>query len=267
MGPARVRILLAIVVLVLCTFAYNEKFRPYIEKFVFRRKRAMIIVEPRPHPLLGSIINNFHSRIPLEWDLYVFHGTSHAAYAHKSADGIASTRRVFFKDLGTDNLTADQYNALFKKAAFWDRVDADDILVFQTDAVTCSKSQWNIDAFTHLDYVGCAYDHQIGPGVHWGKDHSFYGSGGLSFRKKKFMMDCIAANPSIDPNAPEDVFFSDCVATSPHKPKDASTLGKFCTQNTFMEPSFGAHQIDKQLAPHHRTMFLDHCPEASMLFN
>jgi len=236
-----------------------------VEKFAAKNRRAMIIVEPRPHPLLSSIIRNFDTRIPKEWDLYVFHGQSHAAYANESTRGVSLSRRVFLKSLGTDNLTADEYNKLFKSKSFWDRIDADDILVFQTDAVTCAKSKWNIDSFTDLDYVGCAYDHQIGPGVHWGKDHSFYGSGGLSFRKKKFMMECIAANPNIDPHAPEDVFFSDCVEKSPNKPKDASTLAKFCTQNSYMEPSFGAHQIDKQLAPHHRALFVDHCPEAAIL--
>ena len=236
-----------------------------VEKFASKTRRAMIIVEPRPHPLLGPIIRNFDTRIPKEWDLYVFHGPSHAAYANESTRGVSPNRRTFLKALDTDNLTADEYNTLFKSAQFWDRIDADDILVFQTDAVTCAKSQWNIDSFTDLDYVGCAYDHQIGPGVHWGKDHSFYGSGGLSFRKKKFVMECIAANPNIDPHAPEDVFYSDCVEKSPNKPKDASTLAKFCTQNSYMEPSFGAHQIDKQLAPHHRALFVDHCPEAAML--
>jgi hypothetical protein len=236
-----------------------------VEKFASKTRRAMIIVEPRPHPLLGQIIRNFDTRIPKEWDLYIFHGPSHAAYANESTRGVSPNRRTFLKALDTDNLTADEYNKLFKSKSFWDRIDADDILVFQTDAVTCAKSQWNIDSFTDLDYVGCAYDHQIGPGVHWGKDHSFYGSGGLSFRKKKFVMECIAANPNIDPHAPEDVFYSDCVEKSPNKPKDASTLAKFCTQNSYMEPSFGAHQIDKQLAPHHRALFVDHCPEAAML--
>ena len=260
MDWTRTAFLILLVIVVFCVCIGQ------VEKYVSgRSRRAMIIVEPRPHPLLGPIIRNFHARIPREWDLYVFHGPSHAAYANESARGVSPSRRVFLKALETDNLTADEYNKLFKSAHFWDRVDADDILVFQTDAVTCAKSKWNIDSFTHLDYVGCAYDHQIGPGVHWGKDHSFYGSGGLSFRKKKFMMECIAANPNIDPHAPEDVFFSDCVAKSPSKPKDAATLAKFCTQNTYMEQSFGAHQIDKQLAPHHRALFIDHCPEAAML--
>jgi hypothetical protein len=255
-------VIVVLIVVVACTCCSSYRLEKYISK---NPKRAMIIVEPRPHKLLGAVIGNFHTRIPREWDLYVFHGPSHVAYAQECTRGIEPSRRVFLKPLETDNLTADEYNQLFKSAAFWDRVDADDILVFQTDAVTCSKSQWNIDSFTDLDYVGCAYDHQIGPGVHWGKDHSFYGSGGLSFRKKKFMMECIAANPSVDPRAPEDVFFSDCVEKSPRKPRDAATLGKFCTQNSYMEPSFGAHQIDKQLAKHHKELFLDHCPEANML--
>lgn len=37
-------------------------------------RSAMVIVEPREHPNLQYVLENFDRLMPLHYDLYVFHG-------------------------------------------------------------------------------------------------------------------------------------------------------------------------------------------------
>jgi hypothetical protein len=73
-------------------------------------------------------------------------------------------------------------------------------------------------------------------------NEQFYGIGGLSLRKKSFMMKCIADNPTIDKHFPEDVFYSNCVSKSDNRPESAEVLSRFCSQNAYHDNSFGVHK-------------------------
>jgi len=233
--------------------------------WVTRPRKAIVIVEPRKHKNLEYVINNFDTLMDPDWDLYVFHGQSAVEFATAAVQSIQK-RRVFLLPLQTDNLNADQYNELFKRPEFWNQVNAETILVFQTDVVLCSKSLQSIDRFTKYDYIGCSVDDKtIGfGGWRWSKTHvndHFYGSGGMSLRKKSFMLQCIRNNPDIDRAYPEDVFFSNCVARSPNKPESATVINNFCTQNNYVNNSFGAHRIS-MLSDGDKKRFIQFCPEA-----
>ena len=228
-------------------------------------RKALVIVEPRKHKNLKYVIENFDERMDSSWDLYVFHGQSAATFA-KEASRSVKKRNVYLLPLDTDNLTADEYNALFKNPAFWNRVHAETILVFQTDVVLCKNSLQHINNFTKYDYIGCSIDDKtIGfGGWRWSSSHvddSFYGVGGMSLRKKSFMLKCIMENPTIDSAYPEDVFYSNCVAKSSKKPESAVVINNFCTQNTYNNNSLGAHRIS-MLTPADKERFLQYCPEA-----
>lgn len=229
-------------------------------------RNAMVIVEPRNHPFLKTVIDNFDRQMDSSWDLYVFHGTKNADYAAEAIKHIVK-RRVFLRSIDTDNLDADKYNSLFKKAHFWNKIQAENILIFQTDAALCSKSSKTIYDFINFDYIGCSYDNiAIGKNAvdWWGKDNSFYGVGGLSFRKKSFILKCISDNPNIEDNFAEDVFFSNCVVNSVNKPRTANQIADFCTQSKFTNKSFGAHQtstLKKDSGQDNYDMFAEFCPE------
>lgn len=227
-------------------------------------RNAMVIVEPREHRHLPYVIQNFDRHMPPDYDLYIFHGKSAAAYARESARGI-TRRKVFYVRLDTDNMTADQYNAFFKdRARFWSHIDAENILVFQTDAVLCGKSPQSVRNFEHLGYIGCAYDATAGKGTHWGDNHAFWGVGGLSFRKKSAALECLSR---VDPGTtPEDVYYSNCVeAGIGQKPTDGMQLSGFCSQNNFLAESFGAHKIHGMMVGEQKARFLRYCPEAAPL--
>jgi len=253
---ARVLIFIGFVVFLLVLTVY------LLRKSLFGRN-AMVIVEPRDHKFLETTIKNFDRIMDSSWDLYVFHAASSQDYAKEAVRAITK-RSVFLKPLETDNLNADEYNTLFKKAEFWSQVDAENILVFQTDAALCGNSSFRINDFTKYDYIGCAINNKsVGresPIDYWGP-HNFYGVGGLSFRRKSFMMKCIADNPGVPDGFAEDVFFSNCLEASPRKPKDATVINEFCTQNNFNVKSFGIHKTSVMNSMHKQALH-EYCPEA-----
>lgn len=227
------------------------------------QKSAMVIVEPRKHARLRPTIENFDKNMPPHYDLYIFHGKSAAAYARRAAANVSRRRKVHYVRLDTDNLTVDGYNALLKSPReFWDKIDAENVLVFQTDTALCSASRNRVQDFEHLGYIGCSYDGTAGKGAAMFGDHAFWGVGGLSFRKKSAALECLAKVPHAA-TMPEDVFFSDCVeAGIGARPANGAQLSEFCTQNTFLARSFGAHRLELMEDPR-KPAFLEYCPEAS----
>jgi hypothetical protein len=224
--------------------------------------KAMVIVEPREHKYLKTVCEQFDKEMDPSWVMYVFHGKNAKTFAEEATKGV--TRRVLhLMPLDTDNLNADQYNELFKQASFWKKVIAEDILVFQTDTALCPASKYKIDQFTKYDYIGCATRHSVKiiNGEIPKDEHHFYGVGGLSFRKKSFMMKCIKDNPNVTAKFPEDVFFSNCVAESPNRPKDGYELSRFCSQTAFQKPSWGAHKLSRMIEGG-LDEFLKFCPAA-----
>jgi len=235
---------------------------------VILQKNALVIVEPREHEYLQYVCENFDKNMDKTWDLYVFHGKSTGDFALKATAGIKG-RKVNLIPLETDNLDGDGYNALFKSLDFWNQVDAEDILVFQTDTVLCPASEFKIRDFMKYDYIGCgSYDGAIGKkrdvwGKEYSKGNSFYGIGGLSFRKNSFQKQCIKKYPGIAADYPEDVFFSNCVETA-NKPESAEVLANFCTQDSFSKRSFGAHNT-WYMKKEDRESFYAFCPAAEIL--
>lgn len=231
-------------------------------------KKAMVIVEPRKHQDFERVLQQFDEQMPTDWDLYVFHGKSARRFLEEVTTGLSNERKVYLKALPSDNLTINEYNRLLKDPKFWDQIDAEDILIFQTDTALCAASPFSIDRFRQYGYIGCSNKKDsIGmTNQVWAKDIPFYGIGGLSFRKKSFTMKCIKENPNVHPDRAEDVFYSECIhkETGPIKPESAKILCEFCAQHSFNAHSFGAHKT-KTMDPNDKKSFYAFCPEAKFL--
>lgn len=260
-------IILGVITLSIIILSYMLHYSGLLD--VILQKKALVIVEPREHKYLQEVCENFDKNMSKSWDLYVFHGKSAGDFAQQATATIKG-RRVYLIPLETDNLDGDGYNALFKSLDFWNQVNAEDILVFQTDTVLCSASEFKINDFMKYDYIGCgSYAGAIGNkkdvwGNKYSKGNSFYGIGGLSFRKNSFQKQCIKKYPDIAADYPEDVFFSNCVEQSVNKPESAEVLANFCTQDSFSKRSFGAHNT-WYMKKEDREPFYAFCPAARIL--
>ena len=224
--------------------------------------KAMVIVEPRAHKNLQRVLENFNKEMKPEWDLYVFHGKSHGEFAKNAVQNIKE-RKVFVMPLHTDNLNAGEYSKLLQNKNFWDKVNAENILVFQTDTALCGKSKRKMNNFIKYNYIGCNIGTSIGDKV-WGENHRRYGVGGLSFRKKSFMLKCIK-NQTRKNNA-ENVAFSNCVHNSHRKPTSLKNAKNFCSQGIPTE-SAGSHKVNHMMTKNNKKIFYSHCPEAKAISN
>jgi len=250
-----------------CTSRYLEWSWRFIFLSPIQRggatKSAMVILEPRNHPKLKVVLENVHKHMPISWDLYVFHGPNAAKAAKDAVINIeTSERKVFLKSIGVDNMRADDYNRKFQERAFWDQVDAENILVFQTDSMLCDARP--IDEFLKYDYIACSTGDKYGDNSLWSGKNPFYGHGGLSFRHKSFMMKCIDKHGG--KGIPEDVLFSKCVhEDSPPsaRPESSEVLHRFCTQRDLTEKSFGVHKLTEFGGD--KTPVFEFCPDAKLL--
>jgi len=261
-------IILGVITLSIIILIYLWNYSGFLHAFLYGG-RALVIVEPREHELLQFVCENVDKNMCKSWDLYVFHGASAGAYAKEATKNIKG-RRVILIPLETDNLDPDGYNALFKRLDFWNKVKAENILVFQTDVALCPASKYKINDFMKYDYIGCgSYAGAIGKKDVWAREYSkgnsFYGVGGMSFRKNSFQKQCIRKYPEIAADYPEDVFFSNCVEDSPNKPESAEVLANFCTQDSFVKESFGAHKTWVIKKKEEKDAFYNYCPAAKSL--
>ena len=257
-----VLLILIIVIFIVLLFLYYRNKNDTIENFE-NTSNAMVIVEPRKHKHLQKVINNFDLHMDKTWDLYVFHGKSAEEFAKDATKNIKE-RKVFLLPLDTDNLTADEYNKLLKQKSFWEKVNSENILVFQTDTALCGNTNKYIYNFIKYNYIGCPYDYNSLKAAWTDK---FYGIGGLSFRKKSFMIDCINNNPN--DNGAEDTVFSKCMEESESKTENKINpleLNNFCTQHKYNKEtkSFGAHRTNIDLIVN-KDDFYDYCPEAKFM--
>ncbi len=224
---------------------------------------AFLIVEPRPHHLLGTVITEFSKRVPPSWVLYVVHGERNAEYARAAAARVSGQRRVVFIPLDIDDLKPSQYNTLFKTPEFWHQVQAEHILVFQTDAMPCGPPL-DMERYGEFGYIGCAYGNKVGANSYW-QPNTFYGVGGLSLRRKSFMLECLKKPGTHDA---EDVTFSNCVDDYESRPT-AQDVGDFCAETGWGDPlenpqSWGAHKIGL-MDSKKRQQFLKYCPAAGQI--
>ena len=190
-----------------------------------------IIVEPREHPALEFVLNNFVSNLSDEWNIIVFHGNKNIDFLKKIIEKNLHTR-ISLINLQVDNLTINDYNNLFMKSTIlYDNIPTETFLVFQTDTIIFEKHKQLINDFLKYDYVGAPIKHNKTPWV---------GNGGLSLRKKSKMLEIMNNEPY--KNVPEDFFFSLPTSVSIYKP--SITEAKFFSvEAIFNEVSFGCHQI------------------------
>ena len=236
---------------------------------------GLLIVEPRAHSLLPLVCSEFDKKVPSDWVLYIVHSYANAAYARKSVENIP--RKKVFMQLSAKSLTVDEYNSIFKNPNFWEFVKTEHILVFQTDSTPCGP-MLDMDRYGQFGYVGCAYYDKVGPNTgYWDEGWSFYGSGGLSLRRKSFTLACLEWYILNDkePHEYEDVSFSHCVDLLynqlQYRKPTLDDVGDFCAQNSWgdvtREPrSFGAHQHGIQMQDRKlKRRFLAYCPMAALI--
>ena len=115
------------------------------------------------------------------------------------------------------------YITMRRTGSIWTYIRSELIFFIQSDGVVCRPG---IDKFTMYDYVGAPWIHQ--------PDGLTVGNGGMSLRRRSFMLHC-AENYTNHRNDPEDVFFGNCARDHGHVP-EVETAKQFVEAIWFESP-------------------------------
>lgn len=203
-----------------------------------------------PCNTLAFTLANFAGNLGAEWPIAVLHNDALTEFVANTKlarqlvdDGRLSAiplERNGFSTLSSSS--TDDYSRLLTSPAFWHFLNADHVLIFQTDSVLCSLSPWSMHDFLQYDYVGAP--RQVS---HNSVD---IGGGGLSLRRVSTMLHITNTYPpGLDEN--ENVYFARCFdimqrsgrrvhLPSPH-------VAASFAYETGMPPvlaTFGVHKLD-----------------------
>ena len=104
--------------------------------------------------------------------------------------------------INATSITASDYNKILLSKPLWMGIPFEKLLIFQTDSLICSNSDYSIDEFMSFDYIGSAWERErpIGLTIDGG-------SGGFSLRDTKLSLEAISKFSSDIWPGGEDGFF------------------------------------------------------------
>jgi hypothetical protein len=222
--------------------------------FTGERLDVAVIVEPREHEFLVPVVNNIIDNVPEYTKIQIFHGTKNLDYIKKHFDNLIKSNKIILTNLNVETLTINDYNLLLTSSDFWNKINKENILIFQTDSCMCSKSSNKIEEFLKYDYVGAPWKHL--PDMNGG-------NGGFSLRKKSKMLEIISKNNYNNEN--EDVYFSKYSTNTPNR--DLSK--KFSVEGIYYDFPIGIHKpwVKNHLSKKDLNKLKQNCPEISSIFN
>ena len=209
--------------------------------------KVAVIVETREHDALPFVLNNVMSVLPEEYSLQIFHGTSNYEYVYDSVenDMMLLDKEVEFTNLNIDSISADDSSLeIMLTKDFWNKVVGENVLYFECDTMLCPNSEFKIKDFEDFNYIGGYWGNELGM---MNQKYNRVMNGGLSFRKKSFMLDIIEnkLQSYLDNggNPCEDYFVSEMVEDKPTYEEVLS----FSIDNGYMYPindkaPFGLHK-------------------------
>lgn len=196
-----------------------------------------VIVEPRKHIALNLVLSNFNKNLNDDWKFLIYHGNLNEEFIREIIIANGMENRCKMISLNVDNLSINCYNKLLYSHFFYENIDTDFFLIFQTDTLISNKYKDNIYNFLNYHYVGAPW-----------KNLNKVGNGGLSLRKKSKMIEMTTKGGYIKNNGEfhyEDRFFTnttgDNIDIDLNIP-NVEEAKQFSVETIFSDNSFGLHK-------------------------
>ena len=214
-------------------------------------EKVAVIVETRKHKALPFVLSNVMSILPDEWKLQIFHGSDNYDYINDimfDDDFLSGVKKkTTFTNLNMGSISADDSSLeIMLTEDFWNKVVGETVLYFECDSMLCPNSEHKVGDFEHFDYIGGWWGKKFNPNsVNESYDRVM--NGGISIRKKSFMLDIIKneLEPYLNEggNPCEDYFVSDRIRSKP----TVREVLNFCIDNGYIYPlddkaPFGLHK-------------------------
>ena len=185
---------------------------------------AAVIIETRNIEGLNSIVNNHMDFLPSYTKLYHF--------GNEPLTGI-NYNYNFIKI--ESKLLLDEYNYFLTSLFFWNKIEEENVLIFQHDSIILRN---NIEDFYEFDFIGAPIA---------GEQPSTM-NGGLSFRHKSSMIEVLKNfYYDIVVNEHEDGFFCRKLKELGMNKAIDNFDNNFCVDNVFKLGSFGVHGLGVRL--------------------
>lgn len=224
--------------------------------------KVAVIVEPRKHKYLLGVIKNVMSSLGNDWNLHIFGSDNNEKYIKTNLKG-----NYTFTNLNMSNLNETSLTILLQSLAFWESINEEHILFFQTDSFINNK---NYTIPMEYGFIGPIYNYGYFIGDIFFEmmscNISYNLGGGFSFRLKSVMIQCIK-NVSLKDIIRyrekhnlnieyflnkyviyEDVFFCNAMSILKYIHPSIEICNAFCSQNYVNYDSFGVHGFDKEYA-------------------
>jgi hypothetical protein len=133
-----------------------------VEAATVAPNRAVVLVEPRPHPALEFVLRNFRHFLPT-WRVVIVHGTENERFVKEVVSKIHGS--FSFIDCGVHDLPAPAYNTLFTRPKFWEAIGtAEWVLIAQTDTMLLKPAEAELEDLIarNLRFVGAPWNFSCG---------------------------------------------------------------------------------------------------------
>ena len=172
------------------------------------------------------------------------------------------------------NLNQTSYSLLLESLFFWNNINEENIIIFQTDSFI---NKTNLNITTKYGFIGASYNFGITDKNNKFIDlispvgYNYNINGGFSFRLKSIMIDCIK-NVTIDDIIkfreknkynlsnflnkyilPEDIYFMNAMSLLGYELPPLELCNYFCSQQTINYDSFAVHGFDKPYSGFNKT--------------
>jgi len=182
---------------------------------------AAVIVDTRNVSLFQVITEHLYF-LPKDTKLYIF--------SSENQRHLEELLKCEFHVVDVNSIA--DYNRLLTSKSFWEKIEEENILIFQEDSRLLRKG---IEEFYEYDYVGASWN--FAP---------YVGNGGLSFRKRSAMLKVINSCNWTD-GVNEDIYFAHGCNLLNLKIAPVEVANKFSVETQFHLGSMGFHAIDKWL--------------------
>lgn len=215
-------------------FQMHYKNRPEIPKV---SRYTCAIVEPRKHPHLELAIKNVLYYIPQTWSIYVFHSQENQEFVRQIL--LDKIDQINLICISKGNLFGHDYSTLLTSELFWNWIDAEFVLIFQTDTYL---RKYGIEKWIKkdYDYIGAPWQE-----CSWMNACSKQaGNGGLSLRKKSKMLEIIQNNV-YSTHMTEDFWFHQQLLANPSslsKLADNKEAEEFSVESIYHPDPLGVHK-------------------------
>ncbi len=214
-----------------------------------------VMVEPRLHEYLIPVIENIirNTDIPI----LIFHSKDNEDILKKTFCNQMNSRLIQLSRLRQTNLTIKQYNILLTSIDFWNKINGENVLIFQTDSCLCRHIN-TFDFTPYLDYGFIGAPSKLEYPIPWQ-------NGGISIRKKSLMIKAIKHN-----NGPSDINEDKFYTVAKRRivnPSPFELANKFSVEQYYFDNPLAIHKAWKYLSKEDWNNLKQKFPEISLTFN